>query len=74
MAASRRAVDHARAGGGPALVEFKTFRQRGHGEHDDCGYVSQELRAFWEQRDPLVMYRRWLVERAEFPASDIELI
>lgn len=62
--AARRGIDHARSGNGPALIEFKTFRQRGHGEHDDCGYVNSELREFWEERDPLVMYRRWLVERA----------
>lgn len=74
IAAARRAVEHARQGRGPALVEFKTFRQRGHGEHDDCGYVNAELRAFWEERDPVVMYRRWMIERAEIPASDLELI
>jgi TPP-dependent pyruvate/acetoin dehydrogenase alpha subunit len=62
--AARRGIDHARAGKGPALIEFKTFRQRGHGEHDDMAYVPAELRAFWEQRDPIVMYRRWLIDRA----------
>jgi TPP-dependent pyruvate/acetoin dehydrogenase alpha subunit len=65
IAAARRAIDHARNGNGPALVEFKTFRQRGHGEHDDMGYVSPGLREFWEKRDPMAMYRRWLVERAK---------
>ena len=64
IAAARRGIDHARSGKGPALIEFKTFRRRGHGEHDDCAYVPKELREFWEARDPLAMYRRWLVERA----------
>ncbi|HKY05999.1 MAG TPA: thiamine pyrophosphate-dependent dehydrogenase E1 component subunit alpha [Blastocatellia bacterium] len=64
IAAARRGIEHARSGKGPSLIEFKTFRQRGHGEHDDCGYVAAELRKFWEERDPVVMYRRWLVERA----------
>lgn len=62
--AARRGIAHARSGKGPALIEFKTFRRRGHGEHDDCAYVPKELREFWEARDPLAMYRRWLVERA----------
>jgi TPP-dependent pyruvate/acetoin dehydrogenase alpha subunit len=62
--AARRGIEHARSGRGPALIEFKTFRQRGHGEHDDMGYVPKELREFWEKRDPISMYRRWLVERA----------
>ncbi|HXG91804.1 MAG TPA: thiamine pyrophosphate-dependent dehydrogenase E1 component subunit alpha [Blastocatellia bacterium] len=63
--AARRGIEHARGGNGPALIEFKTFRQRGHGEHDDCSYVPAELRKFWEERDPIAMYRRWLVERAK---------
>jgi pyruvate dehydrogenase E1 component alpha subunit/2-oxoisovalerate dehydrogenase E1 component alpha subunit len=63
--AARRGIEHARSGRGPALIEFKTFRQRGHGEHDDCGYVSAEIRQFWEARDPIKMYWRWLVERAK---------
>jgi TPP-dependent pyruvate/acetoin dehydrogenase alpha subunit len=51
------------------LIEFKTFRQRGHGEHDDMAYVSRELREFWEARDPIAMYRRWLVERSKVKAG-----
>jgi TPP-dependent pyruvate/acetoin dehydrogenase alpha subunit len=64
-AAARRGIEHARSGKGPALIEFKTFRQRGHGEHDDMAYVSNELREFWEARDPIAMYRRWMIERAK---------
>jgi TPP-dependent pyruvate/acetoin dehydrogenase alpha subunit len=71
IAAARRGIEHARSGQGPALIEFKTFRQRGHGEHDDMAYVPDELRAFWEQRDPLVMYRRWLVDRASIEEGEI---
>src|SRR5215475_5561409 len=67
--AARRGIEHARSGKGPALIEFKTFRQRGHGEHDDMGYVAPELREFWEKRDPILMYRRWLTERAGIKAG-----
>jgi len=69
IAAARRGIDHARNGGGPALIEFKTFRRRGHGEHDDGGYVPAEFRKFWELRDPIDMYRRWLLERAGIDVS-----
>jgi len=72
--AARRGIDHARSGNGPALIEMKTFRQRGHGEHDDMNYVPAELREFWEQRDPIQMYRRWMIGRAEISAVDIERI
>ena len=57
----RSAIAHARAGHGPFLVEFKTFRQRGHGEHDDMSYVDQALREFWEPRDPLRLFRNYLI-------------
>ncbi|MDP6610135.1 MAG: thiamine pyrophosphate-dependent dehydrogenase E1 component subunit alpha [Vicinamibacterales bacterium] len=57
---AKRAIDHARAGKGPYLVEFKTFRTRGHGEHDDMGYVDAGLREFWERRDPLRLFSEYL--------------
>ncbi|HSF23973.1 MAG TPA: thiamine pyrophosphate-dependent dehydrogenase E1 component subunit alpha [Blastocatellia bacterium] len=74
IAAARRGIEHARSGNGPALIEFKTFRQRGHGEHDDMAYVPAELREYWEKRDPIAMYRRWLIERGEFKAGMITRI
>ncbi len=74
IAAAGRGIDHARSGKGPALIEFKTFRRRGHGEHDDMAYVSKELRTFWEERDPIAMYRTWLGKRAAFAESDLKTI
>jgi TPP-dependent pyruvate/acetoin dehydrogenase alpha subunit len=57
---TRRARARCIEGGGPVLLEAKTFRRRGHAEHDDAGYVPDELRAYWEARDPLDAYRRHL--------------
>lgn len=74
IAAARRGIEHARSGNGPALIEFKTFRRRGHGEHDDMAYVSKELRDFWEARDPVAMYRRWLTERATIDDATLQQI
>src|SRR6185436_1628675 len=74
IAAARRGIEHARSGEGPALIEFKTFRKRGHGEHDDMAYVPKELRDFWEERDPVSMYRRWLTGRAGIAEAGIEEI
>lgn len=51
--ATREAVARARAGEGPTLIEAKTFRMRGHAEHDDAFYVPKELSAQWEKRDPI---------------------
>ncbi|MGH2447614.1 MAG: thiamine pyrophosphate-dependent dehydrogenase E1 component subunit alpha [Chloroflexota bacterium] len=51
--ATKSAVDRARAGEGPTLIEAKTFRMRGHAEHDNAFYVPKDLLAEWEQRDPI---------------------
>jgi TPP-dependent pyruvate/acetoin dehydrogenase alpha subunit len=58
--AAKRAVDRARAGGGPVMLEMKTFRMKGHAEHDDAKYVPPELFAEWREKDPLVRYDRAL--------------
>jgi pyruvate dehydrogenase E1 component alpha subunit/2-oxoisovalerate dehydrogenase E1 component alpha subunit len=61
-AATRRAVERARQGLGPTLLEVKTFRMRGHAEHDDARYVPRELVEQWRQRDPIDRLVRFLKE------------
>ena len=60
-AAARRAVDRARAGDGPTLIEVKTYRRKGHAEHDDQRYVPDGEIEAWEAKDPLDRYRRYLI-------------
>src|SRR5260370_37377830 len=55
-----RAVEHVRSGKGPALVEGKTFRVRGHSEADKADYVPEELRKEWLAKDPIVRFERYL--------------
>ena len=55
-----RAVAHVRSGKGPALVECKTFRVRGHSEADKADYVPQELREAWLAKDPIVRFEQYL--------------
>jgi len=55
-----RAVEHVRSGKGPALVECKTFRVRGHSEADKADYVPDELRKEWLAKDPIVRFERYL--------------
>jgi pyruvate dehydrogenase E1 component alpha subunit len=69
-----RAIDRARSGQGPTLVECKTFRMTGHSAHDDAGYVPTELFQFWEERDPIRRHERFLVERGLIDAAGIEEI
>jgi len=47
------AVERARDGHGPALIESQTFRARGHSEHDPADYVPESVRKKWEKKDPL---------------------
>ncbi len=59
--ATRRAVERARSGGGPSLIEAKTFRMKGHAEHDDAGYVPKEQFEEWKKKDPIDRFERHLV-------------
>src|SRR5271170_3148090 len=60
--ATKEAVDRARAGDGPILIEAKTFRRRGHAQHDPAEYVPPEQRAYWEKRDPITLYEKFLFD------------
>jgi TPP-dependent pyruvate/acetoin dehydrogenase alpha subunit len=60
LAAVKQAVEHARSGNGPTLIECKTFRVRGHSEADRADYVPQELRAEWLKKDPIARFEAYL--------------
>ena len=57
---AKRALDKARAGEGPTLIESVTLRMEGHAVHDDAFYVPKELLEAWARSDPLERYRAWL--------------
>jgi len=57
---AKEAVERARAGEGPILIEAKTFRRMGHAQHDPAEYVPKEMRAHWEARDPIALYEKFL--------------
>jgi len=58
------AIEKARAGGGPTLLELVTLRMEGHAVHDDAFYVPRELMETWAKKDPIERYRRWLKEQS----------
>ena len=58
------AIERARAGGGPTLLELVTLRMEGHAVHDDAFYVPRELLEAYAKKDPIERYRRWLKEQA----------
>ena len=55
------AVERARQGGGPSLIEAKTMRMMGHAIHDGAEYVPRELLAEWEKKDPVARYQDMLL-------------
>jgi TPP-dependent pyruvate/acetoin dehydrogenase alpha subunit len=61
-----RAIEKARAGGGPTLIECVTLRMEGHAAHDDASYVPGEMLIEWAKHDPVEKYRAWLREHAAF--------
>lgn len=61
--AAERAVKRARKGDGPTFLECKTYRQRGHSRTDPGKYRSKEEVDTWLKRDPLILYRAYLLEK-----------
>ncbi len=70
--ATRRARKRCVEGGGPVLIESKTFRRKGHAAHDAADYVPAGLRLEWELRDPIDAYKFFLLSGGLCKESDIE--
>ena len=71
---AKRAIEKAREGGGPTLLECQTLRMEGHAVHDDAFYVPKELFEEWAKRDPLERFRVWLQEHANMTTEEEEEI
>jgi TPP-dependent pyruvate/acetoin dehydrogenase alpha subunit len=71
---AKRAIDRAREGGGPTLIESVTLRMEGHAVHDDASYVPDEMLAAWAERDPVESHRAWLAEHAAFTNEENEAL
>src|SRR6266446_7901012 len=54
------ALARARGGGGPTLIECKTYRWHGHSEHDKAFYRTDEELAMWKSRDPIPTFTTYL--------------
>jgi pyruvate dehydrogenase E1 component alpha subunit len=62
---AKRAIEKARAGEGPTLIECMTLRMEGHAVHDDAFYVPKDMFEAWAKHDPIERFRRWLHEHAD---------
>src|SRR6184192_1267136 len=78
--AAKRAVEHARSGQGPSLLEIKTYRFRGHSMTDPAYYRTREEEQQWRtSRDPIGIFEKklldhGLVTQAEFDNNDTRAI
>jgi TPP-dependent pyruvate/acetoin dehydrogenase alpha subunit len=73
--AAIRAVDRARSGGGPTLIECKTYRQRGHTERK--GQPDPRDRAevaAWTQRDPIALLERQMRDQGDLDDTGLQAI
>ena len=60
---TKQAVDYARSGWGAVLIEAKTYRRKGHAEHDDQRYVPEGEIEWWEKHnDPIDRFERFLLD------------
>jgi len=72
--ATKRAVTRARNGEGVTLLEVKTFRLKGHAEHDNQSYVPREIIDEWSGKDPLDRFEQLLVENGFATEEDFKAI
>jgi len=72
--AASEAVARAREGRGPTLLETKTYRFAGHSKSDTGGkYRPKDEIAAWQQRDPLVTWRQYLLDRGVDEADIVSI-
>jgi pyruvate dehydrogenase E1 component alpha subunit len=72
--ACKEAVDRARAGMGPTLIECKTYRWRAHFEGEPDTYRPPEEVAAWIAREPIVPYRKTLIEQGVLSEQEADAV
>ncbi len=70
----RRAVNRARAGDGPSLIEVVTYRFNEHSEGLRLGvdYRDDDEKSAWRARDPIVIFRDWLIKNGVADADTLD--
>jgi len=74
---AKRAIENARGGGGPSLIEFRTYRWKGHSGADSdvsLGYRTQEELDEWIKRDPISNFEKYLLKEKIISNKDIDSI
>jgi 2-oxoisovalerate dehydrogenase E1 component len=69
-----RAVDRARQGAGPSLIECQAYRWYGHSRSDPRKYRTKEEEAEWKARDPIPSLAAWLVENGICTQTEVDAV
>jgi pyruvate dehydrogenase E1 component alpha subunit len=69
--AARDALDAIRHGGGPHLLELRTYRFRAHSMYDPERYRSKEEVEHWKQRDPIDMFAKRIIGESLIDEDDV---
>jgi pyruvate dehydrogenase E1 component alpha subunit len=71
-AAAKEAVDRARSGGGPTLLEFKTYRYRGHSRTDTGPYRPEGELERWLERDPINILKDKMISDGQLDGTEFD--
>ena len=68
--AAHEACERARRGEGPTYIEAKMMRMKGHAIHDAAQYVPRELVDYWQRRDPISRFEKYLRDKKWLTAQE----
>ncbi len=71
---TKQAVQRCRDGQGPTLIEAKTYRRTGHHCNDPAKYYDPEVVKFWEAKDPIDNFRKYLIDNSLCNEQELEEI
>ncbi|MCW4020551.1 MAG: thiamine pyrophosphate-dependent enzyme, partial [Candidatus Bathyarchaeota archaeon] len=72
--AAKAAIERARSGGGPTLVECKTYRHKGHSRFDPAKYRPPEEVEEWVGRDPITRFKKKLVQEGVLTEEEADRV
>lgn len=70
--ATKEAVEQARHGGGPTLIEAQTYRWKGHSKSDKQRYRTKEEVKAWQERDPIARLAQKMLEASLLSETDLQ--
>jgi TPP-dependent pyruvate/acetoin dehydrogenase alpha subunit len=73
-AVAQEAVDRARGGGGPTLIECLTYRHKGHSKSDKNLYRTKEEIEFWKTKDPVGIFETKLVDQGVLTQEEVDQV